>query len=118
MADDKRFLGANDIAEILGCSASYAYNVIRQLSPNTGYYYFFAYHDYFLAIFFGIHLISHGYFFYTADRILFLLLKLPLSFIHHLFSLLALFYNNHKKICPILRTKIGEQDISKLPLYL
>lgn len=34
MADDKRFLGANDIAEILGCSASYAYNVIRQLNEE------------------------------------------------------------------------------------
>lgn len=34
MADDKRFLGANDIAEILGCSASYAYNVIRQLNAE------------------------------------------------------------------------------------
>ena len=34
MADDKRFLGANDIAEILGCSAGYAYNVIRQLNAE------------------------------------------------------------------------------------
>lgn len=34
MADDKRFLGANDIAEILRCSASYAYNVIRQLNAE------------------------------------------------------------------------------------
>lgn len=34
MADDKRFLGANDIAEILGCSVSYAYNVIRQLNAE------------------------------------------------------------------------------------
>ena len=34
MADDKRFLGASDVAEILGCSASYAYNVIRQLNAE------------------------------------------------------------------------------------
>lgn len=34
MADDKRFLGANDIAKILGCSASCAYNVIRQLNAE------------------------------------------------------------------------------------
>ena len=34
MADDKSFLGANDIAEILGCSASYAYNIIWQLNAE------------------------------------------------------------------------------------
>ena len=34
MGDDKRFLGANDISEILGCSVSYAYNVIRQLNEE------------------------------------------------------------------------------------
>ncbi len=34
MADDKSFLGANDIAEILGCSESYAYNIIRQLNAE------------------------------------------------------------------------------------
>ena len=34
MGDVKRFLGAKEVSEILGCSESYSYNVIRQLNEE------------------------------------------------------------------------------------